>query len=292
MRKYDFSHAFDAFFRLNKDFNKRDEIAVRKTFSGLAKLLFPDGDISKPYAEKLLEYAIEGRRRVKEQLKIMAGVEFIDVNLGYIDAAGGNEAIVGVPEQTSNTLIPEIKLPFGHIFAVGKSQTGDMCVYRLENKTVKGSGKMETQGVGYNRPVKESVSASWAYFQDNVAKIIPGTHYTNRDYLLYYADTQGKGLSTEVSLAEFIGLCSAHMERSVIESLAVAGDLKLSGTLSELTSIEDIFRVSKNAGAKKLLLPMDSIKDIQSVPRDLLNYVQPIFYNDPIDAAKKALDIY
>ena len=292
MRKYDFSHNFDKYFRLNKDFNKRDEIAVRKTYSGLTKLLFPDENIPKEYAEMILEYAIEGRRRVKEQLKIMAGVEFIDVNLGFIDIEEGTESIISVPEQTSNTLIPEIKMPFGHIFAVGKSQAGEMCVYRLENKTVKGSGKMETQGVGNNRPVKESVSASWAYFQDNARKIVPGSKLYDKDYLLYYADTQGKGLSTEISLGEFIGLCSALAERSVIESLAVAGEIKLSGTLSELTNIEDIIRVCKNAGAKKVLLPMDSIKDIQSVSRELLNYVQPIFYNDPIDAAKKALDIY
>ena len=292
MRKYDFSHEFDRYFRLNKDFNKRDEIAVRKTFSGLAKLLFPDENISKEYAEMLLEYAIEGRRRVKEQLKIMAGVEFIDVNLGYIDMDEGTEAIIAVPEQTSNTLIPDVKLPFGHVFAVGKSQSGEMCVYRLENKTVKGSGKMETQGVGNNRPVKESVAAAWAYFQDNAKRIIPGIKILDKDYLLYYADTQGKGLSTEISLGEFIGLCSALAERSVIESLAIAGEIKLSGTLGELTNLEDIFRVCKNAGAKKVLLPMDSIRDIQTISRELLNYVQPIFYNDPIDAAKKALDIY
>lgn len=292
MRKYDFSHEFDKYFRLNKDFNKRDEIAVRKTFSGLSKLLFPDENIPKDYAEMLLEYAIEGRRRVKEQLKIMAGVEFIDVNLGFVDSEEGTETIVSVPEQTSNTLIPEIKLPFGHVFAIGKSQSGEMCVYRLENKTVKGSGKMETQGVGNNRPVRESVSASWAYFQDNARKIIPGSKVLDKDYLLYYADTQGKGLSTEISLGEFIGLCSALAERSVIESLAVAGEIKLSGTLGELTNVEDILRVCKNAGAKKVLLPMDAIKDIQNVSRELLNYVQPIFYNDPIDAAKKALDIY
>ena len=292
MRKYDFSHEFDEHFRLNKDFNKRDEIAVRKTFSGLAKLLFPDENISKEHVELLLGYAIEGRRRVKEQLKIMAGVEFIDVNLGYVDISEGTETIITVPEQTSNTLIPENKLPFGHVFSVGKSQSGEMCVYRLENKTVMGSGRIETQGVGNNRPVRESVSAAWAYFQDNAKRIISGCKIFDKDYLLYYADTQGKGLSAEISLGEFIGLCSVLAERSVIDSLAIAGELKLSGTLGELTNIEDILRVCKNAGAKKVLLPMDSIRDLQNVSRELLNYVQPIFYNDPIDAAKKALDIY
>ena len=292
MRKFDFSHDFDRYFRLNKDFNKRDEIAVRKTFSGLAKLLFPDENISKSYAEMLLDYAIEGRRRVKEQLKIMAGVEFIDVNLGFIDLQEGNESVIAVPEHNSNSLIPDTKLPFGHVFAVGQSQSGEMCVYRLENKTVRGSGKMETQGIGNNRAVRESVTAAWTHFQDNARKIIPGCNIAGKDFLLYYADTQGKGLSSEISLGEFIGLCSALSERSVIESLAIAGEIKLSGTLGEVTGIEDIFRVCKNAGAKKLLLPMDSIRDIQNVSRELLNYVQPIFYNDPIDAAKKALDIY
>lgn len=293
MRKYDFSHEFDAFFRLNKEFNKRDEIAVRKTFSGLCKLLFPDGSLTKPYAEMLLAYAVEGRRRVKEQLKIMAGVEFIDVNLGFLDLEEGLESVVTVPEQTSNTLMPEGKLPFGHIFAVGKSRdSGEICIYRMENKTVKGSGKIETQGIGNNRPVKECVMAAWTYFQDNARKIVPGTRVMDKDYLLYYADTQGKGLSDAVSLGEFIGLCSALAERAVIESLAIAGEIKLSGTLEELTNLEDILRVCKNAGAKKLLLPMDSIRDIQNVSRELLQYVQPIFYQDPIDAAKKALDIY
>lgn len=291
MRKYDFTHEFDDFFRLNRDFNKRDEIAVRKTFSGLCKLLFPDESINKEYARMLLEYAIEGRRRVKEQLKIMAGVEFIDVNLGYIDDEAEN--IVGVPEQTSTSLIPEEKLPYGHLFAVGAScESGEMCVYRMENKTVKGTGKIETQGIGNNRPVREAVLAAWAYFQDNARQIIPGCKLLDKDYLLYYADTQGKGLSAGVSLGEFIGLCSALAERSVIESLAIAGEIKLSGTLEELTNIEDILRVCKNAGAKRVLLPMDSIRDIQNVSRELLNYVQPIFYNDPVDAAKKALDIY
>ena len=126
---------------------------------------------------------------------------------------------------------------------------------------------METQGIGNNRPVRESVMAAWAYFENNACHIVPGTKLLDKDYLLYYADTQGKGLSSQVSLGEFVGLCSALAEHPVIESLAVAGEIKLSGTLEELTNVEDIIRICKNAGAKKLLLPMDSIKDIQSVKR-------------------------
>ncbi len=142
IRKYDFSHLFDKYYKLNKDFNKRDEIAVRKTFSGMCKLLFPDENITKEDATMLIEYAIEGRRRVKEQLKIMAGIEFADVNLGYIDEETDQETVISVPEQTSNSLVPDTKLPAGHIFGVGKSSiSNEMCIYRLENKTVKAQVK-------------------------------------------------------------------------------------------------------------------------------------------------------
>ena len=292
MRKKDFSHIMDEYYALNKDFNKRDETAVRKTMSGLAKLLFPDGNITKEEAKMLLEYAIEGRRRVKEQLKTMAGVEFIDVNLGFIDKEEGIEEIITVPEQTPNTLIPDVKLPFGHVFAVGKGSGGEMAVYRLENKAVRGSGDLETQGIGNNRPVKEAVNAAFKYFENNARKVIPGMRVHDKDYLLSYTDTQGKGLSKEISLGEFIGLCSALAERSAIESLAIAGEIMLSGTLAEVTNLEDIFRVCKNAGAKRVMLPMKSIGDLQTVPQELISEVQPVLYTDPIDAAKKALNIF
>jgi ATP-dependent Lon protease len=292
MRKYDFTHIFDDYFKLNKNFNKRDEIAVRKTFSGLCKLLFPDQAISEEQIKTLLEYAIEGRRRVKEQLKIMAGAEFSDVALGYIDNDGVNN-VIDVPEYTPNTLIPDDALPTGHVFAVGKSTISrEMCVYRLENKAVSGSGKFEKQGIGNNRPVREAVDAAFKYFENNAKKAITGVKIFDRDYLLYYADTQAKGLSAEISLGEFIGLCSAAANHPVIKSLAVVGNIKLSGTLEELTSVEDIIRVCKNAGAKRVLLPTTSIKDIQNVSPELLDCVSPIFYTTPVDAAKKALDIY
>ena len=135
MRKLDFTHHIDRYFRLNSDFNTRDEIGVRKTFSGLMKLLFPDERMSREDAQMILDYAIEGRRRVKEQLKIMAGVEFMDVGLGYVDAENPSVvSVIGVPEQSSGTLVPEAPLQPGHVFAVGRSVSDEYAVYKLENK--------------------------------------------------------------------------------------------------------------------------------------------------------------
>lgn len=291
MRKKDCTHLLDAYFRLNNKFNKRDEIAVRKTMSGLIKLIFPDENVTEDEMRRLLEYAIEGRRRVKEQLKLMAGVEFADVALGYVDEYG-NETVVSVPEQASNTLIPAEKLPAGHVFALGANQIdGEVAVYRLENKVIRGNGKMETQGIGGNRAVNECVDAAWYYFMDKARSILPGTTLSDHDYLLYYADPQSKGLSTEVSVAELVGLCSAVANRPVMEATAVIGEIKLSGTMGEIKNLENIVRVAKNAGAKQLLLPIQSMQELMHVPGELLTAVQPIFYSDPIEAVKKAIEL-
>lgn len=291
MRKKDCTHLLDAYFRLNNKFNKRDEIAVRKTMSGLIKLIFPDENVTEEEMRRLLEYAIEGRRRVKEQLKLMAGVEFADVALGYVDEYG-SETVVSVPEQASNTLIPAEKLPAGHVFALGANQIdGEVAVYRLENKVIRGNGKMETQGIGGNRAVNECVDAAWYYFMDKARSILPGTTLSDHDYLLYYADPQSKGLSTEVSVAELVGLCSAVANRPVMEATAVIGEIKLSGTMGEIKNLENIVRVAKNAGAKQLLLPIQSMQELMHVPGELLTAVQPIFYSDPIEAVKKAIEL-
>ena len=294
MRKRDFTHLIDQYFRLNSDFNKRDEIGVRKNFSGLAKLLFPDGEMTKDDAAMLLEYAIEGRRRVKEQLKIMAGVEFIDVNLGYIDADNPMEVrVVPVPEQSNDTLVPDGTLLPGHVFGIGRALDGDYAIYKLENKAVAGDFKFETEGLGSNKRVKDTMEAAFRFFETNAARVAAGMRVHEKDYLMFFNDLQGKGLSEEVSLAEFIGLCSAACNRPVTASTVIPGILRLSGTMDEVRGLADIMRVAKNAGARKVLLPLSCIKDIQDISPELLSSVSPDFYpeGDAVAAARKALDI-
>lgn len=294
MRKRDYTHLLDQFFRLNNDFNKRDEIGVRKTFAGLAKLLFPDGQLGKEDATMLIEYAIEGRRRVKEQLKIMVGVEFIDVDLGYLDVDNPSELhVITVPEQSADTLVPDGTIAPGHVFAIGRATSGDWAIYKLENKAVAGEFKFKTEGIGYNVAVRESMEAAFRFFGGNGGAVATGMHRKDKDYLLFFNDLQGKGLSDELSLAEFVGLCSAACNRPVTASTVIPGILRLSGTMDELRGLEDIFRVAKNAGAKKVLLPMGCIRDLQQVSSELLGSVSPDFYpdGDAVAAARKALDL-
>ena len=293
MRKRDYTHHLDDFYRLNGDFNTRDETGVRKTFSGLMKLLFPNEEMSHDDAKMVLDYAIEGRRRVKEQLKIMAGIEFMDVNLGYSELDNpAAVTIVGVPEQSDNSLVPEAPLQAGHVFGIGRSIEGKHAVYKLENKAIAGSCRFQSEGIG-SRSARESIDAAWNYFVNNANRVAAGMHLDKKDYLLFFNDLQAKGPSDEVSLAEFVGLCSAACNRPVAAGLAIPGVLRLSGSMDEVKGLEDILRVAKNAGAKRILLPFGAIKDLQAIPMELASSVSPDFYpdGDAVSAARKALGI-
>lgn len=294
MRRRDFTHHIDRHFRLNSDFNRRDEIGVRKTFSGLAKLIFPDGKMDREDVRMLLEYAIEGRRRVKEQLKTMAGIEFIDVKLGYADVENPMETyVVGVLEQSDDSLIPDTAPQAGHVFGVGRSIADEMAVYRLENKAVSGNAAFRMEGVGSNREVRDALNAAFEQFKNCAPRLAAGMHVTSRDYLLFCNDLQAKGPSAEVSLAEFIGLCSAASGRPVIAGLVIPGILRLSGSLEPVGNLEDVLRVAKNAGAKHILLPMSSIADLQGVAPELIGAVSPEFYEtgNAVAAARRALGL-
>lgn len=294
MRRRDFTHHIDRHFRLNSDFNRRDEIGVRKTFSGLAKLIFPDGKMDREDMRMLLEYAIEGRRRVKEQLKTMAGIEFIDVKLGYADVENPMETyVVGVLEQSDDSLIPDTAPQAGHVFGVGRSIADEMAVYRLENKAVSGNAAFRMEGVGSNREVRDALNAAFEQFKNCAPRLAAGMHVTSRDYLLFCNDLQAKGPSAEVSLAEFIGLCSAASGRPVMAGLVIPGILRLSGSLEPVGNLEDVLRVAKNAGAKRILLPMSSIADLQGVAPELIGAVSPEFYEtgNAVAAARRALGL-
>lgn len=294
MRRRDFTHHIDRYFRLNSDFNRRDEIGVRKTFSGLAKLIFPDGKMNREDVRMLLEYAIEGRRRVKEQLKTMAGIEFIDVKLGYADMENPVEMhVVGVLEQTDDALIPDTTPQAGHVFGVGRSVADEMAVYKLENKAVSGNAAFRMEGVGSNREVRDALNAAFEQFKNCAPRLAAGMHVTSKDYLLFCNDLQAKGPSAEISLAEFIGLCSAASGRPVIAGLVIPGILRLSGSLEPISNLADVLRVAKNAGAKRILLPMSSIADLQNVAPELIGAVSPEFYEtgDAVAAARRALGL-
>ena len=295
MRKYDFTNSFSQYFELNNQFNTRDTIAVGRTFSGMAKLIYPDENMTKKETREILEYAIECRRRVKEQLRKMTPGEFSDVNLGYIDNDTGEEFVVSLPETANGTLIfGGIEAP-GYVYGVGRSVTDVLGIYRLENKLIDGTGVFSFKNVeGLARApksVKDSITAAFNYFGENYKKIITGA-YENFDYSLYFNDLQSRGVSDEISVAEVVGLFSGLANRPVLPSLVICGRVVMSGSMMPITSeLDEIFVAAINAGAKRIMLPVESSDKYDKLKPELKNAISAIFYSTPLDAAKKALGV-
>lgn len=295
MRKYDFTNSFSQYFELNNQFNTRDTIAVGRTFSGMAKLIYPDENMTKEETREILEYAIECRRRVKEQLRKMTPGEFSDVNLGYIDNDTGEEFVVSLPETANGTLIfGGIEAP-GYVYGVGRSVTDVLGIYRLENKLIDGTGVFSFKNVeGLARApksVKDSITAAFNYFGENYKKIITGA-YENFDYSLYFNDLQSRGVSDEISVAEVVGLFSGLANRPVLPSLVICGRVVMSGSMMPITSeLDEIFVAAINAGAKIIMLPVESSDKYDKLKPELKNAISAIFYSTPLDAAKKALGV-
>lgn len=291
MRKRSFADALDRYFKLGNNLNQRDVIAVRKTVSGLIKLLYPNGDFTRENVEEILKYALEGRRRVKEQLKKIGGMEFYDVHFSYIDRETLNEEYVSVPEQGGGKLIPEGLGKPGHVYTVGHGDSGMIGVYKLENQVVSGTGKFEKSGVGSHRGAKESLDTAFRYFTANCKSISGSISTKTKDYLMHISDLQGIGLTSELAIAELIGLCSGALERPVQESMVVLGNMTVGGTLAKVEEFANVLQVCVDAGAKRVLIPAASVADFQTVPPDLLIKIQPVFYSDPTDAVFKALGV-
>ncbi|MCD8503183.1 MAG: protease Lon-related BREX system protein BrxL [Bacillaceae bacterium] len=291
IRKRSFADSIDRFYKLGNNLNQRDTVAVRKTVSGLMKLIYPHGEYTKEDVEEVLQYALEGRRRVKEQLKKIGGMEFYDVMFSYIDKESMNEEYVSVPEQGGGKLIPEGMGKPGHVYVVGHGNSGMIGVYKLENQVVSGTGKFDKSGVGSHRGAKESLDTAFRYFTANSKSISNTISTKTKDYLMHISDLQGIGLTEELAIAELIGLCSGALEKPVQESMVVIGNMTVGGTISKVEEFANVLQVCVDAGAKKVLIPASSVVDFQTVPPDLLVKVQPVFYSDPTDAVFKALGV-
>lgn len=291
MRKRTFSDSLDKYFKLGNNLNQRDVIAVRKTVSGLIKLLYPNGEYTKAELKEILEYALVGRRRVKEQLKKIGGMEFYDVHFSYIDLDTMEENFVSVPECGGGKLIPEGMLKAGHTYFVGRGNSGMIGTFKLEVESPSGHGKFNITGVGSDRETKEALNTAYNYFKGNKKNISVSIQVENVDYLLHIEDLQGVGASKDVSLAAYVAMCSSALKKPIQGSLVILGSMSIGGTISKVDELANTLQVCFDSGAKKILLPMSSAGDISNVPSDLFSKFNISFYNSPEDAVYKALGI-
>ncbi len=291
LRKEQHGDAIDKYFHLGKNLNQRDTIAVRKLVGGLVKLIYPNGDYTKEELEEILQISLEMRRRVKEQLKKLGGMEFYDVNFSYIDNDTFEEHYVSVPEQGGGKLIPEGMTNPGQVYTVSHGKSGMIGVFRLESQMLPGNGKFDRTGLGSDRDCKEATNTAYSYLKANGGRISGAVSVGTKDYVINYQDLQGLGMTSALALPTVIALCSIALGKSVQSSLAVLGEISISGTMIKVQNLADTLQVCLDSGAKRVLLPQISAVDLGTVPPDLMSSFNLIFYQSAEDAVFKALGV-
>lgn len=291
LRKEQYGDALDRWFRLGKNLNQRDTIAVRRTVDGLLKLVYPNGEFTKEELSEILEIALEMRRRVKEQLKKLGGMEFYDVNFSYIDNDTFEEHYVSVPEQGGGKLIPEGLCNPGQVYTVSRGKSGMIGVFRLESQMLPGNGKFDRTGIATDRDARESSSTAFNFLKANGHRISGSISTTTKDYIINYQDLQGIGMTSKLALPSLIALCSIALGRPTLGSLAVLGEISISGTMMKVDELANTLQCCLDSGAKKVLIPSVSMIDFAAVPADLMGAFQLIPYSSAEDAVFKALGV-
>jgi ATP-dependent Lon protease len=291
LRKRNFTDAYERSFRLGSHVEERDRKATVKTVSGLLKLLHPDGRCEPSELEQYLSFAIEMRRRVKEQLKRMGGIEYAKVNLSYIDLGSGEETFVPCPELGVIQLIPEGQLEPGDVFTVGLDKgEARFGLFRVQVQATKGSGHLRLTG-STSKPMRDALQTAYDYLRANLRRL--GSDRDLKDFDLH-VQVQSLMQAKEGSgtgVAFFIAVLSAVLARPLVPQLVILGDLSIHGVLMRVDSLADKLKTAMDAGAKKVMIPTENKRDFADLPADVIDKLQIVFYSDPTNAAFRAVGL-
>lgn len=288
LRKHNFTEILDQHFKLGSHLNTRDQKAVRKTVSGLMKVIYPHGEVSRDELAELVEFAIEGRRRVKEQLKKMGSFEYYETSFSYNDKQTGEDKFVGVPEQGGRDLVAADPLAPGSVYTGSVGSDGTVGLYRLEVTLTGGTGKLKTTG-GVKGTMKESISRAFSYLKSKKVDFGLGREIDTSDFHIEAIDLLNNGVEAEVGVAFFIAAFSALRHSPVTAATLILGDMSIQGNIKEVRSLTEPLQLAKDNGVKRALVPIENKRQFLEVSGDIMEHVDPVFYGDPKAAAFKAL---
>jgi ATP-dependent Lon protease len=290
LRKLNFTEAIDHYFSLGAHLNARDRKAVRRSVSGLTKILHPDGQVSKEDLAVIVELAVEGRRRVKEQLKKMGSFEYYQTSFSYLDNDTGEETYVGLPEQGGQNLISPEPLAPGTLYTGSVSGDGTVGLYRLEVTPAAGTGKLKLAG-GVKGPMKESIQRAHAFLKAHKNAFGIGREMDTMDLHVEAIDLLANKVEAEIGAAFVVAAFSALKKAPPQAGLVVLGDISIQGNVKPVRSLVEPLQVAMDNGAKRALIPIENKRNFFDVSAEVLEAIDPVFYGDMRQAGFKALGL-
>jgi len=239
---------------------------------------------------ELLELALEGRRRVKEQLKKMGSFEYHQTSFSFIDNETREERFVGVPEQGGRDMIAADPLAPGSLYTASVDDQGKVGLYRLEVGCSPGTGKLKIAG-GVEGAMKESLQRAFAYLQGQKVKMGIGQPFATTDFHVEAIDLLSNHVPCEAGVALVVAIYSAIKRQSVLAGLVILGDLSIQGNLKAVRSLVEPLQVSMDNGARRALVPLENKRNFLEVSGDIVERVDPVFFSDPMMASMKALGL-
>ena len=290
LRKLNYTEVVDRYFSLGSHLNARDRKAVRRTTSGLLKILHPDGEVEKEEMVRILEFAIEGRRRVKEQLKKMGSFEYYQTSFSYLDNDTGEERYVGIPEQGGQNLISSEPLAPGTLYTGAVSGDGTVGLYRLEVTPATGTGKLKLAG-GVRGATKESIQRAFSFLKARKAEFGIGREMDTMDLHVEAVDLVSNKVEAEIGTAFVVAAYSALRRSPPQPGMLVLGDISIQGNVKAARSLVEPLQLAMDNGARRALIPSENKRHFFNVSSDIVEAIDPIFYGNMRQAAFKALGL-
>jgi ATP-dependent Lon protease len=290
LRKHNFTEIAERHFSYGSHLNARDRKAVNRTVSGMMKILHPHGDATKEEIAEILEFAMEGRRRVKEQLKKMGSFEYHQVSFSYADRETGEERFVGVPEQGGRNMFSSDPLSPGSVYAAGVAADGTVGMYRVEVSISVGGAKLKLAG-GVSGMLKESINRAFSYLITKKGEFGLAREVDVSDFHVEVIDLIGNRVDAEIGVAFFVACISALKKAPVNAATLVLGDLSVQGNIKGVRSLVEPLQVAMDNGGKRALIPIENKRSFLEVTGDVAEHVDPVFYGDPKTAAFKAMGL-
>lgn len=261
-----------------------------KAIAGLIKLIYPHGEVSKEELRELLEMAMEGRRRVKEQLKKLGSFEFFQTSFSYIDKETGEERYVGVPEEGGRNMISSDPLEPGSVYAGSVDDQGKVGLYRIEIGTASGTGKLRLAG-GIDGAMKESINRAFGYLHGAKVRLGIGQEFDTTDFHVEAIDLLQNRVSCECGVALIVAVISAIKRLPVLAALVVLGDVSIQGNIKGVRTLVEPCQIAVENGARRARVPIENRRQFLEVSGDVAERLDPVFYGDAPVAANKALAI-
>lgn len=290
LRKQNRFDEAERMFRFGSHVEGRDAIAAKKTVSGLLKILHPGGEGTKEEIAEYVELALEGRRRVKEQLKKRGSFEFYKTSFSYIDVDDDTERAVGIPEQGGAGVISQDPLPPGTVYTAAVDAEAKVGLFRLEVTLTAGTGKMRIP-TGLEKSLKESLNRAFSYLQNIKDQLGLTPMLAQKDIYAEAVDLSGGRIECPCGVAFFAAMISAIRSRQVQAGTVVLGDLTIQGNIKGPASITEPLQLALESGAMRVLVPVSNKTQFAGLPEDVIERLDVVFFGDVDRAVLKTLEM-